>query len=137
MSARRGIFTITALTVGLMAGPGAFAQSHGDLHRAVDAAILSDVAADRQAEREAKRQPYASPGGYGSIATAGAARDACSEKALAQAGMGARILGTPSASTMSTGWEVEGMVGSTSDSVPFVCSVRNGSVTGILLRRGE
>ncbi|SCW68807.1 hypothetical protein SAMN02927924_02148 [Sphingobium faniae] len=138
MAARRGIFTMTTLMAGLMAAPSAFAQSHGDLHRAVGAAILSDVASDRQAEREAKRQPYGSPGGYGSIMTAAAARDACSEKALAQAGMDAKIIGTPSASTMSTGWEVEGVVAPEADaSIPFVCSVRNGSVTGILLRREE
>src|SRR3546814_6732175 len=49
------------------------AQNRRDLHRAVDAAIASDIARDRQAERDAKRQPYVSPG-YGTIRTAAAAR---------------------------------------------------------------
>jgi len=139
MAARRTVFTMAALALGLTAGTAALAQSHGDLHRAVGAAILSDIASDRQAERDAKRQPYVSPGsGYGSIATAHGARDACAQKALAQAGAGAKIIGTPSANSMATGWEVEGMVAPATDSsVPFVCSVRNGSVTGILLRRDE
>lgn len=113
----------------------AAAQNGISLHRAVDAAIVSDIARDRQAEREARRWPYASPG-YGPIATADAARDACAEKALYQAGAGAKILGKPMANTMSTGWEVEGeMVGQgDSHSIPFVCSVRNGSVSGVLLK---
>lgn len=128
---------MAALAFGLNTGTAGLAQTYGDVHRVLGATILSDIAADRQAERDARRQPYASPG-YGPIATADAARDACAEKALAQAGPHAAIIGTPRASTMSTGWEVEGAVSaSASSSVPFVCSVRNGSVSGILLRRDE
>ncbi len=135
---RKTAITAAALFLGMAAGTAAHAQSHGDLHRAVDAAILSDISKDRQAGRDAKRQPYASPG-YGPISTAVDARDACSEKARAQAGAGAKIIGTASARTMATGWEVEGQVGPTSDapSVSFVCSVRNGSVSGILMQRQE
>lgn len=112
------------------------AQTQVPLHRAVDAAILSDVARDRQAERDARHQPYASPG-YGPIASADAARDACSTKARQQAGAGALLIGRPVASTMSTGWEVEGTVGFKDEggAIPFVCSVRNGSVSGILLHQ--
>ncbi|WP_218036400.1 hypothetical protein [Sphingobium sp. EM0848] len=111
------------------------AQDYRDLHRAADAAIVSDVARDRQAERDAKRQPYTSPG-YGPIHTAAAARNACIAKAQEEAGPGTRVLGRPFASTMATGWEVEGQVGPFGDrrSVPFVCSVRNGSVSGIMLQ---
>ncbi|BAI95855.1 hypothetical protein Sj15T_01930 [Sphingobium sp. TA15] len=108
------------------------AQNRRDLHRAVDAAIASDIARDRQAERDAKRQPYVSPG-YGTIRTAAAARNACAAKAREEAGPGAKILGRVAASTMSTGWEVEGEVSGGRGSVPFVCSVRNGSVSGIML----
>ncbi|WP_323810505.1 hypothetical protein [Sphingobium baderi] len=133
----RQAFIMAALGLGLTGGTAVLAQGHGDLHRAVDAAILSDISKDRQAERDAKRQPYASPG-QGSIATAGAARDACGAKAREQAGFGAKIIGTPGASSMATGWEVEGVVGQANGpAVPFVCSVRNGSVTGILLRSRE
>jgi hypothetical protein len=105
------------------------------LNRAVDAAILSDISKDRQAERDAKRWPYATPG-YGPIATAGAARDACGASARDQAGRGAKLIGVPSAHSMSTGWEVEGRldVGDGNGPLPFVCSVRNGSVSGVLLR---
>jgi hypothetical protein len=112
----------------------AYGQDYRDLHRAADAAIVSDIARDRQAERDAKRQPYASPG-YGSIRTAAGARNACAAKAREEAGRGSRILGRIAASSMSTGWEVEGEVQPLGDqrSVPFVCSVRNGSVSGILL----
>ena len=112
----------------------AHAQDHRDLHRAADAAIVSDIARDRQAERDAQRQPYASPG-YGSIRTAAAARNACAAKAREEAGRGSRILGSIAASSMSTGWEVEGEVRPLGNQrpVPFVCSVRNGSVSGILL----
>lgn len=103
-------------------------------HDAVNAAILSDVSRDRDAEREAKRQPYATPG-YGPIHTAKGARDACSSKALEQVGGHAKIIGVPLASTMSTGWEVEGKIdGGEDGSIPFVCSVRNGSVSGVLLQ---
>ncbi|EQB11207.1 hypothetical protein L288_03565 [Sphingobium quisquiliarum P25] len=112
----------------------AMAQSGRELRRAADAAIVSEIARDRQAERDAKRQPYASPG-YGPISTAGAASSACAAKAREQAGPGAAILGKPRASSMSTGWEVEGEVGPYGGlrSVPFICSVRNGSVSGILI----
>ena len=112
----------------------AHAQDYRDLHRAADAAIIRDVVRDRQEERDAKRQPYASPR-YGSIHSTAAARNACAAKARQEAGPGARILGRVEARSMSTGWEVEGEVGPADErrSVPFVCSVRNGSVSGILL----
>lgn len=100
----------------------------------VGVAIASDIVRDRQAEREASRYPYASPG-YGNITTAGAARDACVAKARQQMGAGAKLIGQASANSMSTGWEIEGEVGTGSDSAPFVCSVRNGSVSGLLLQR--
>ncbi|MCI4588676.1 hypothetical protein MOK15_00945 [Sphingobium sp. BYY-5] len=100
----------------------------------VAAAIVGDIVRDRQAEREARRTPYASPG-YGSIASAEAARDACAAKALYQAGPASRLIGPAHASTMSTGWEVEGTVTSQNGDIPFVCSVRNGSVSGVLLRQ--
>jgi len=100
----------------------------------VGAAIVSDIVADRQAQRDARQTPYASPG-YGSIDTAAAARDACSEKALYQAGPASRLIGPARANSMSTGWEVEGAVSSADGDIPFVCSVRNGSVSGILLRK--
>ncbi|NWK95442.1 hypothetical protein DM806_07125 [Sphingobium lactosutens] len=100
----------------------------------VGAAIASDIAAQRQAERDAKRFPYASPG-YGPIATAAAARNACAAKALDQAGPSAKLIGQARASTMSTGWEVEGDIAAADGDIPFVCSVRNGSVSGVLLRK--
>jgi hypothetical protein len=99
----------------------------------VGAAIVSDIVANRQAQRDARQTPYAAPG-YGSIATA-AARDACSQKALYQAGPASRLIGAAHASSMSTGWEVEGAVSSADGDIPFVCSVRNGSVSGVLLRK--
>jgi hypothetical protein len=104
-------------------------------NRAVDAAILSDISRDRQAERDARRTPYATPG-YGPIASARAARDACGAEARHDAGRGAKLLGVPVARTMSTGWEVEGEleVGDGKGPLPFVCSVRNGSGSGVLLR---
>ena len=110
------------------------AQDYRDLHRAADAAIASEIVQDRQAERDAKREPYASPG-YGSIHSIAAARSACAAKARQEAGPGARISGRVDARSMSTGWEVEGNVGLASErhSIPFVCSVRNGSVSGIIL----
>lgn len=122
-------------TLGLALAIPAHAQDYRDLHRAADAAIASDIARDRQAERDAKRQPYASPG-YGPIHSATAARNACATKAREEAGPGAKILGRIAASTMSTGWEVEGEVGPFDGqrSVPFVCSVRNGAVSGIMLQ---
>lgn len=100
----------------------------------IGAAIVSDIAKDRQAEREAKRQPYATPG-YGPIASAQAAGDACAAKARQQAGPNAALVGRPVTSSMSTGWEVEGQIGLTDGgTIPFICSVRNGSVTGMILR---
>lgn len=122
-------------TLALALAMPAFAQSAHDLHRATDAAIMSDIARDRQAERDAQRAPYASPG-YGRISTATAARNACGAKAREEGGRGSAIIGRPVARTMSTGWEVEGTIGPVDGmaSVPFVCSVRNGSVSGILLR---
>lgn len=111
------------------------AQSDIDPYQAVGAAILSDAARDRQAERDARRRPYTS---YveGNIRTHAAARNACGAKAREQAGVGAKLLGQPIASTMSTGWEVEGTVASGSgERLPFVCSVRNGSVSGFLFRQ--
>ena len=126
----------TAFWLALLASTvPASAQSGRELRRAADAAIVSDIARERQAERDAKRQPYASPG-YGRIATVNGARNACAAKAREEAGAGAAVIGRPMASTMSTGWEVEGRVGPYHGmaSVPFVCSVRNGSVSGILLK---
>lgn len=122
-------------TLGLALAIPAQAQDYRDLRRAADAAIVSDIARDRQAERDAKRQPYAAPG-HGPIHTAAAARNACAAKAREEAGPGTKVLGRPLASTMSTGWEVEGEVGPFDGrrSVPFVCSVRNGSVSGIMLQ---
>lgn len=100
----------------------------------VGAAIVSDIVTSRQAQRDARQTPYASPG-HGSIATAAAARDACAAKALYQAGPAAKLIGQAEASSMSTGWEVEGAITSPAGDIPFVCSVRNGSVSGLLLRR--
>ena len=121
--------------IGLAVALPAAAQDYRDLHRAADAAIASDIARDRQAERDAKRQPYATPG-YGHIHSATAARNACAAKARDEAGRGSAIVGRPIARTMSTGWEVEGLVGPFDGqrSVPFVCSIRNGSVSGIMLQ---
>ncbi|MEJ7934626.1 hypothetical protein WG907_10195 [Sphingobium sp. AN558] len=129
--------TACALMLALVTSP-AIAQgnySNRELRRAADAAILSDLARERQAEREDRRQPYASPG-YGSIRSATGARRACASEALAEAGRGAKIVGTPRASTMATGWEVEGGVdpGDGHGAIAFVCSVRNGSVSGIKLQ---
>jgi hypothetical protein len=114
-------------------GPDRNGGSGVNTRSAVDAAILSDVSSDRQAERDAKRQPYASPG-YGPIANAKQAADACAASALEEAEPGARIAGKPIARTMSTGWEVEGAVAlKGSGTRSFICSVRNGSVSGIKL----
>lgn len=130
MRINNSIICLLALTVALPLK----AQDYRDLHRAADAAIISDVVRDREAERDAKRQPYASPV-YGSIRSTAAARTACASKARQEVGAGARILGRVNARSMSTGWEVEGEVGPSSGqrSIPFICSVRNGSVSGILL----
>lgn len=130
----------TCLSMALLSGliTPASAQTGYDrrtFNRAVDAAILSDISRDRQAERDARRAPYATPG-YGPISTARAAGDACGAAARRNAGGRAKLLGVPAARTMSTGWEVEGEldVGDGQGPLPFVCSVRNGSVSGILLR---
>ena len=130
---------IIALTGVALATPAsAFAQQGIDLHSAIAASVLDDMIRERRAEREAKRQPYASPA-YGPIATAEEARSACEQEILAEVGNGASITGTSSASSMSSGWEVEGRVASGDDSgsFPFVCSVRNGLVSGTLINRGE
>lgn len=130
MSILKASFCIALAVAALPAA----AQSGRELRRAADAAIVSDIARERQTERDAKRQPYGSPG-YGRITSANGARNACAAKAREEAGRGSAIIGRPRASSMSTGWEVEGEVGPYDDlrSVPFVCSVRNGSVSGILL----
>jgi hypothetical protein len=116
-------------------GPSRNGGSGISTRDAVNAAILSDVSSDRQAEREAKRTPYASPG-YGSIRTAKQASSACASDALGQVGRGSKLIGKPYTHSMSTGWEVEGEIdpGRGDDHVPFVCSVRNGSVSGVLLK---
>lgn len=125
-----------ALLMALLAPtfPAAAQLSDRDLRRATDAAIASDIARDRQAERDARRQPYASTG-FGPISTANGAGQACVAKAREEAGPGAIVAGRPFASTMSTGWEVEGRILPRGEQqpVPFVCSVRNGSVSGIRL----
>jgi hypothetical protein len=129
---RMVMMTSSVVMLGL-AIPAA-AQSNRELRRAANAAIISDISKDRQAERDANRQPYVSPG-YGNISSAKAAGAACAAKARQEAGPGAAIIGRSRTSSMSTGWEVEGEVGPYRDlqSVPFVCSVRNGSVSGILI----
>lgn len=136
---------VLAVVLGAMASPAA-AQWGGNsgLDRggrggigyddAIDAAILSEISRDRQAERDARRAPYASRTGYGPIGSAREAANACGADALDEAGTGAKLLGVPSARTMSTGWEVEGAIDQGGRSISFVCSVRKGSVTGVLLR---
>ncbi|PZU57511.1 MAG: hypothetical protein DI547_12480 [Sphingobium sp.] len=115
-------------------GPGRDGGSGVSAHDAVDAAILSDISRSRAADKDAKQAPYATPG-YGPIATAKAAREACASDALQEAGGSAKIIGVPRAATMSTGWEVEGRLDAGNDGpTGFVCSVRNGSVSGILLK---
>lgn len=109
---------------------GGNGTSYGD---AVDAAILGQVSRDRQADKDAKQVPYASPG-YGPISNATEARKACADDALVQAGKGAKLLGTPRARAMAGGWEVEGAIGFSDGDVPFVCSVRNGSVSALALQ---
>lgn len=112
-------------------GAGSAGGSGVDLDTAVDAAILSSVARDREAERNARNQPYASPG-YGPIASAASAAEACGRSALDEVAPGAKLSVPPRARTMSTGWEVEGLIATGgSGTVPFICSVRNGSVSGI------
>lgn len=78
--------------------------------------------------------PYATPG-HGPIATAREASDACADDALVQAHEGAKIAGSLRAATMSTGWEVTGAVDEGQGAVPFICSVRNGSVSALALKR--
>jgi hypothetical protein len=122
-------------TVAAMCASPIYAQTVISPHDVVAAAIASDIARDQQADRDARRAPYASPG-YGPIGSAAAARDACAAKALYQAGSDARLIGQARASSMSTGWEVEGAIGVPGGpDIPFVCSVRNGSVSGVLLQR--
>lgn len=96
--------------------------------------IIVDDYYARQAYRDARRQPYL-PNDHGSIASAQEAADACSEKALYQAGPASKLTGPAHASTMSTGWEVEGMIAAADGEIPFVCSVRNGLVSGLMLRK--
>jgi len=122
-------------------GPGSASglDSHGSggvgYDQVIGAAILDDISSDRQAEREARREPYASPG-YGPIETERQAADACGERARRQVGQQAKLYRSPVANTMSTGWEVEGTIdpGAGEQPVPFVCSVRNGSVSSVILR---
>lgn len=102
-------------------------------NKVIRAIIMDDIAGQRQAERDAKRFPYASAG-YGPIKNARQARDACAADVLRELGRGARLPRVPVASTMSTGWEVEGPVTSPDGATSFVCSVRNGSVSGTLIR---
>ncbi|CAN5378667.1 hypothetical protein BH10PSE12_BH10PSE12_30920 [soil metagenome] len=137
--------TITGLALMMLAsaGPAAAQYGNGGISRnggsgvstrdAVNAAILSDVSRDRQADRDAKQTPYATPG-YGPIGSAKAARDACARDALDEAGPSSKLAGVPRASTMSTGWEVEGWIKQGDARLSFVCSVRNGSVSGVTLR---
>ncbi len=96
--------------------------------------IIVDDYYARQAYRDARRKPYL-PNDHGSIASAQEAADACSEKALYQAGPAAKLTGPAHASTMSTGWEVEGLITAADSEIPFVCSVRNGLVSGLMLRK--
>ena len=128
----RASMIVAMLATSMAATSVAQAQSQRDLRRAVDAAIASDIAASRQAEREAKQYPYADDRQGGIVSTA-QARDACGARAAGQLGATAKVIGQSYARPMSTGWEVEGVVGDTQGDVRFVCSVRNGSVTGVLL----
>ncbi|MFZ2998156.1 hypothetical protein [Sphingobium sp.] len=126
-------FAAICIIAGLFTGGPIYAQRVILPRDVVGAAIVSDIARDRQAEREARRYPYASPG-QGNITSAGGARDACVVEARQEMGAGARLIGQAVARSMATGWEVEGHVAIGNDNRPFVCSVRNGSVSGLLLR---
>ena len=126
--------TLNWTVFSLFAATPIHAQTVIDPDTAITAAIASDIIRDRQAERDARRQPYLSTDS-GPIASAAQASDACAADALYQAGPAARLIGRPHAGTMSTGWEVEGMIASPDGDIPFVCSVRNGSVSGVMLRR--
>lgn len=148
---------MVTLAAGLLAGGSVMAQYTGGpdstglrdrtggngvtMHDAVGAAILSDVAAQRQAEREARRQPYGSPSGYASsggiIRTTKGARLACGREAAGELGPGGRVAGIPAVRTMASGWEVAGdvRIGKAGALVPFICSVREGAVTGVVLQR--
>lgn len=118
----------------LLANP-AMAQNRVTVGDVIVGSILSDWARDRQAIRDARQYPYMSHE-RGSIASATEAQSACSSEIVAEVGDGAAIIGTPSAVTMSTGWEVKGHVSPAGqDALPFVCSVRNGLVSGTLIRR--
>ncbi|MGE4431789.1 MAG: hypothetical protein AB7E05_13710 [Sphingobium sp.] len=137
MNANRLALVIVGLFMGASAPMAAAAQEGIDLRTAVAGSILNDLARDKQADRDAKRWPYASSD-YGSISSAEQAQDACAAEIVAEVGAGSAVIGTPSARTMSTGWEVEGHVRPTGDeegALPFVCSVRNGLVSGTLVRR--
>lgn len=130
-------------TVGaVMLLPAAHAQNYPNTsgvstQDAVDALILDELSQQQKERRAAERQPYAGHRAMGSISTAAQARKACASEALAEAGEGVKLAGKPVVHSMSTGWEVEGGLDAGTEGGPtsFVCSVRNGSVTGILLRR--
>lgn len=101
----------------------------------IGASIVSDIVRERQADRDAQRYPYATAD-MGDIRSAAQASAACGAEAVIEAGQGARLAGQPVAASMATGWEVEGHVSAAADgrTTPFICSVRNGSVSGLLLK---
>lgn len=131
------IWAASAAIAIAFAGTSASAERYdrniSNYNRVIRAIILGDIAGEREAERDAKRFPYASKG-YGPIKTARAARDACAADVLNQIGRGARLASVPVAHPMSTGWEVEGAIDPRDGGSAFVCSVRNGSVSGVLIR---
>lgn len=102
-------------------------------NQVIRAIILDDIIGQEQARRDAARYPYASAG-YGPIADIRTARDACAADVLNQLGQGVSLSGVPQARPMATGWEVEGGLTGTSQGDSFVCSVRNGSVSGVIIR---
>lgn len=132
---------VTAGTVMVLPMNHAHAQTYPNSSgiNPVDAVILHDLSEHERERRDAQRRAYAGPdaGAIGTIHTAPQARKACANEALAEAGAGVKIVGKTVARTMSTGWEVEGGLdaGVVGGPTSFVCSVRNGSVTGVLLRR--
>ncbi|MPT48212.1 MAG: hypothetical protein E2598_07290 [Sphingobium sp.] len=122
-----GVFALNA--------PIALAQDRVTIGDVIVGSILSDMAHDRQAVRDARQWPYMS-NEKGSIASAAEAQSVCSDEIVAEAGNGAAIIGTPSTRTMATGWEVEGQISIPGDEArSFACSVRNGLVSGTLIRR--
>ena len=127
---------IAAFGLSALTPLAASAQDGIDLRSAVAASIVHDIMKDKQAERDVSRQPYMS-WDHGTIASGKEARRACVTEILAEAGKGAAIVGSPSAHSMSTGWEVEGNITPPDggEALPFVCSVRNGLVSGTLIRR--